>query len=245
MNNSMGLSSDGIKIMIHSELPNYNTSNAMAEFDAVYPYHGDNHFEITHSIRLLRKHGKGLRNIYIVGDNPQIENTIHIPFIQEDAKEINIWAKVLAACFHKDLSERFLFMNDDHFILQDFEDIPYYYEGEIGGHSGNMQYSNAEDRTKRVLIERKKTVKYFDIHVPMFIEAEKFITTFVQFSNDEYIMKSAYCNFNNIKGFPYTDQKFRTLVSYDEAAKAIEGRFCFSTDNQFITTGLQQLILQL
>lgn len=217
----------------------------MVEFDAVYPYHGSNSFELEQSIRLLRKHGRWLRDIYIIGDNPNIEGVKVVPFIQEGAKENNIWDKVLAACFVKDLSERFLFMNDDHFIIQDFEDVPYYYEGLIGGHSLNMQYSNAEDRTAKRLSDAGKAVKYFDIHTPMFIEVEKFITTYVQFSDNEYIMKSAYCNWNGIEGLEYTDQKFRTLLTYDEAKKAIEGRFCFSSDEQFITTGVKDLILQM
>jgi hypothetical protein len=104
-------------------------SKEMAEFDAVYPFHGTDTWELEQSIRLLRKFTR-VRNIYIIGDSPNIPETIHVPFIQEDAKEINIWKKTLAACLIADVSEDFLFMNDDHFIMREMIEIPNYYSGD-------------------------------------------------------------------------------------------------------------------
>ena len=214
----------------------------MVEFDAVYPYHGVNHYEISVSIELLRKNVHGLRNIYVIGDDPGIDGVIVIPFVQTNAKEVNIWKKTLTACFTPEISEKFLFMNDDHFILKKIGAIPYYYEGELGAHGGTKQYNDAEQRTILRLLELNKPVKYFDIHCPMFIEKAKFKQVFEHFSDAEYLMKSAYCNYWGIFGEQYTDQKFRTLVTYDEAAAAARGRWVISSSELTMTIGLKKYL---
>lgn len=217
----------------------------MVEFDAVYPYVGGNNYELRCSIALLKRHARGLRGIYIIGDDPEIEGVTVIPYIQTDVKETNIWKKTLTACFEPAISDRFLFINDDHFILEPFEDLPYYYEGEIGGHIGSKQYEQAEDRTAVRLSALGYDTRYYDIHCPMFIEKAKFIEVYRCFSDAEYIMKSAYCNFHRVEGVEMADQKCRTLYNYDEIRAEIAGRWVFSTSELTMTIGVKKLLAEL
>lgn len=88
----------------------------MVEIDIVIPYHGDWHWELEQAVRLLNKHFK-YRDLYLVGENlPQIGK--HIDFIQSEKKEVNIWQKTATACMVPGVSDNFLFMNDDHFLLR-------------------------------------------------------------------------------------------------------------------------------
>jgi hypothetical protein len=213
----------------------------MVEFDAVYPFHGDN-FELSQSVRLLRKF-TNVKNIYIVGDDPGIDGVIHVPFIQVDAKELNIWKKVLAACFRADLSKRFLFMNDDHFITKPTEDIPYYF-GEFDAPMSNTQYQNAVQRTIFKLAEMGKTTRYFDIHYPFFVEKHRFLEVFKAFNDGkEYVFKTAYCNYWGIEGEFSEDKKIKFLANTEQIEKFVGDSWCFSTD--MISADLKEYILQL
>lgn len=210
-----------------------------ADFDALYPFHGDN-WELTQSVRLLRKFS-AVRNIYVVGDDPKIEGVIPVPFIQEDAKEINIWKKVLAGCFIGGLSERFLFMNDDHFITRE-TDFPLVH-GERPGEC-SQQYFNAMVNTSKKLAELGKNDTYFDIHYPFWVEKNKFLGAFSVFNDGaEHVFKSAYCNFWGMEGKYAEDKKIKFLGDRAAYLDFIGDSWCFSTD--LLTEPLKELILHL
>lgn len=211
----------------------------MVEFDAVYPFAGDP-WELSHSVRLLRKHSK-VRNIYVIGDDPGLD-VIHVPFIEMDVKETNIWKKTLAACFIPGLSERFLFINDDHFILKDFDDLPAYY-GAYKDDDCGPQYQQAVARTFEKLMYMGLNTKYFDVHYPCFFEKPKFIECFKVFNGAEHIMKSAYFNFYNCKGVEIEDKKLKFLATTDQIERFIGDSWCFSTND--ISADLHNFITQL
>lgn len=212
----------------------------MAEFDAVYPFAGDP-WELSQSVRLLRKHSN-VRNIYVVGDDPGLD-VIHIPFIQMDVKEVNIWKKTLAACYIDGLSDRFLFMNDDHFIRQKFTDLPNYY-GVYRDDDCGAQYQRAVANTWEKLMYMGLETKYYDVHYPCFFEKKKFIECFLAFNDGtEYIMKSAYFNFHKCKGVLIEDKKLKFLATTAQIEQFVGDSWCFSTND--ITEDLKRYILQM
>ena len=216
----------------------------MVKFDAVYPFHGDNTFELIHSIGRLRKYAIGLRDIYIIGDDPGIEGVKVIPYIQEDAKEVNIWKKTLAATFIPELSGRFLFMNDDHFLMDYIDsDLPNYYSGQISDIEGSEQYAAAMDRTVIELEKRGFETFNFDIHCPIFFNKHLFQKVFMRFFNgEEILMKSCYANSLNLSKIAMEDLKFRHFMNKQEVERFTAGRWVFSTWEEVLTHDLKDFI---
>ena len=216
----------------------------MGDVDAIYPFGKGDTWEAEQSVRLLRKHFKNLRNIYFIGET--IPGVIHIPYVETDKKEINIWSKVLAATFIEGLSDRFLFMNDDHFIQSDFTDIPNYHCGEIKEYPADDYYKTVTNRTIEVLKQKGLKTLNFDCHTPIFFEKEKFQEVFLEFNPKlEITMKSCYANYWGLEGVYEPDLKVKSLMERWEIDQILPGKFCFSTHENCITRDLRDYILQL
>lgn len=97
--------------------------------------------EIRYSIRSLSKHLLDLRNIYIIGEDPgflkDFEHVVSPDSFKEKWK--NGYKKVRRACEIDELSDEFLLMNDDFFLLEDTigAEFPFYaLKGSNGGSCG-------------------------------------------------------------------------------------------------------------
>src|SRR5690606_13335752 len=109
--------------------------------DVVYPLGratgGWKHDAIRYSLRSLCMYAEeaGWR-VFVVGESPSVldyRKVIHIPFKETKVKEINILEKALAAAQDKRVSDEFLFINDDYFMLRPFSiaEFPQFHKGEI------------------------------------------------------------------------------------------------------------------
>src|SRR4051812_29778761 len=91
--------------------------------------------ELRYSLRSIEKHISGVKDIWIVGVLPSfVKNVRYISFPDEHkCKETNIYRKVLRACQESDITDDFLFFNDDHFMLQDYvaDQYPFYQKGDL------------------------------------------------------------------------------------------------------------------
>lgn len=79
------------------------------------------------ALRCLSQHLEHDR-VFIVGDLPSwVEPTsvVHIPVVQDATKFVNIGRNIRAAA-GSEISDRFLWMNDDFFLLEDVEEVPLY-----------------------------------------------------------------------------------------------------------------------
>lgn len=107
--------------------------------DAVYPLGKGsklNNEEIRFSLRSLFMHGDNIGKVYIIGEAPKIfewgERLIHIPY--EDAPRRpyrNVWGKLRAIAGDERISERFIFLNDDFYLLRAFDasNVPNFTQG--------------------------------------------------------------------------------------------------------------------
>ena len=108
------------------------------KIDLVYPIGtGSTHanIEIKYSLRSVEKHLSNVGKIWIIGEQiPFLKDINHISLKDATTNHNeNIRQKVLKACDIPELSEDFLFMNDDHFLLQNFDlpNFPNYYKGTL------------------------------------------------------------------------------------------------------------------
>lgn len=181
-----------------------------SEIDVVYPLGSGSKWlnnEIRYSLRSLEKFGMGVRNVYIIGECPSwAQNVYHIkagdPLGPENA-DGNIITKVLQACTIDELSDEFLFINDDHLLLQpvDITRIPPYNKGTLqdflNGKPNEGIYVKRLYRTLEILKQKKLTTLHYDCHVPIIINKHEFPRVMDRFDyhlSVGYGMKSLYGN---------------------------------------------------
>lgn len=130
--------------------------------------------EIRFALRSIEKHVKGFRNVYVVGECPSfLQGVIHVPFPDmSNAASVNTSQKLLRICQEVDLSNEFLFFNDDFFLLQDFEaaTFPYYHRGDLLDYINqprNGFYPVAMKNTVSALRRRKYATLHFGVHCPI------------------------------------------------------------------------------
>lgn len=217
--------------------------------DIFYPLGGGsfwNNNELRYSLRSVEKHLKNYGNVYIIGRKPDwIQNVIHIP--HEDAtpfKEKNIFVKILMACeMFTEMSERFLFMNDDHFLLENSnaELFPYYYKCPLETTLQRVtagKYHRALLATYNELVFNDKPTLNFDGHIPIIYEKSRVRELRTMYPWDRYdtgfVMKSLYANTFNCEPVPEYDCKLNTEMLPYQILDYIAGKKCFSIGNPIL-----------
>jgi len=182
--------------------------------------------EIRYSLRSVEKHLRDVDKVWIIGQCPDfLTNVNHILMEDESlCKETNIYKKILRGCQENELSEDFLFMNDDHFFNHDYSTInfPYYYKGDIlTVVRKKRQYNNYGkycDKTMRILHSLGHPTKYFDVHTPIIYNKRKFIDVMTKYdwsSRIGMIVKSLYANSLRIDGEESNDCKINLFYTED------------------------------
>lgn len=197
--------------------------------------------EIRYSLRSLQKHLKGYRNIYVIGEKPAwLNNVIHVraddPYKYN--KEANICNKIKIACEHPDISDDFLFINDDHFFLQDtnINEILPYSKKDADLHPSREtnlnKYELCRLNTWRALKEKGLTTYLYDIHTPIIYNKKKFLEVIKQYpwDNDDigFVVKSMYGNTLDLGHFPYKDCKIDKEVTKEQIDEKLADRWIWS-----------------
>lgn len=227
-------------------------------------------FELRMCLRSIEKHLKGVGNIFLVGEKPEwIQNIIHIPARDNPNnwnRARNIYDKIMAGISYIDdlkvdyvntrkhemqvscicLSDNFLFMNDDHYLLTDYEaaEFPYYHRGTIRGidYGNNRPQTMQMDNTERLFLQ---SINDFDIHCPIIYNKEKFKKSFPEkWPEHGYGIKSMYCALNEIEGEEIEDLKFKEPLMKESIYQALEGRDWFSIGDKCLKSGAMKEVLE-
>jgi hypothetical protein len=177
------------------------------EFDVVIPLgkgsRADN-AELKYALRSLAKYGRNLGKVFIIGEKPEImnwsERLVHVPFVERHGAYINVWEKLFFASQDDRISERFLFTNDDIYVMKPFDagDVPYYCRPRELSQMpfANMvfaeiprTYQKMMRRTLEALNRRKMTCYHFGTHQPVNFEKSKVAETFAEFATELYSNK--------------------------------------------------------
>jgi hypothetical protein len=161
----------------------------------------NNDLELRYALRSIEKYMTGYGDVFIVGDHPDwLRNVIHIPSHDYGDKtyhkERNIYTKIMAAIADYRVTEDFLFMNDDHFLLQDYEagKFPYYCHGWL---SEFMTVTDYKCTVANMLQLFTDPVPYFDVHCPILYNKYHFKVAMSQLDWSKpfgYCIKTVYCN---------------------------------------------------
>lgn len=194
-----------------------------------------NNTELRFALRSVEKHLTGYGDIFIIGEKPEwLQNVIHIPATdieQTWAKERNIFNKIMLACDDPRVSDDFLFMNDDHFLLRDYVagEFPFYWDGSLTDVMRVSQYKNTVANTVAQISEE---VRYFDVHCPIVYNKMQFLYAVDELDWSRkygYCIKTVYAQslFDPIT-IHLRDLKINQPLPYGEIINLIAGRPWFS-----------------
>lgn len=212
--------------------------------------------ELKMCLRGVEKHLSNIGEIFIIGEKPDwIQNVTWKSKKDERSsryKEKNIYQKIRVASKIGEVSENFLFMNDDHFLLSDFDatNFPYHYKCNLTDtmQKNNGNYRKTMNHTRKYLLSKGYEELDFDTHCPIIYNKELFLRTFEEIDwNREYGygIKSLYCGLNGIKGEQYPDCKIQKKMTKQEIDSTINGRLYFSIGDAGLNDEMKATLLEL
>jgi len=204
----------------------------------------NNYKELNYAIRSLQLNLNCIGDIFIVGKKTSSLNGFKWIRCHDDTsskfKERNIYRKILAACNHPDVSEDFIFTNDDIYLRNSFDvdNLPFYHKGDLLNTMSKNRgdYRKSLNHTRKYLLSNDKSTLDFDTHFPIVYNKKKFFDTFVCKSLNwdipfGYVIKSIYCNMNGIEGEFGGDCKVQEKLTYEQIKAKVNGRSFFSTSD--------------
>lgn len=209
--------------------------------DVVYTLGKGSHykdFELRYSLRSVEKYLSGYAKVWIIGECPEwLQNVNHIPFPDEDRPpDYNITKKISRAIEEPELTEDFIFFNDDHFLLHPFEAkaFPYFYDKQLDIYlkeRGTDTYGRRAKNTLEHLRANNLPIKHFDIHYPIIYNKSLFlkhVVTAVDWNRNSYIIKSMYANSLNIEGEQAKDNKDGKVLPVNAKVFSTTPRFRYN-----------------
>lgn len=213
--------------------------------------------ELRYSLRSVEKYLIGYDKIFIVGECPEwLTGVIHIPFSDVfGRKDFNIMRKVIVACENDQVSDDFIFFNDDHFLLQpiDVKEIKYWHSCSLEQKGFNSEGSG--------LIKIRNTTEiipgysyFFDIHVPIVYNKKEFrrimFLPILKWEEKEYLIKTVYANICTSQDVTYNveymqDCKISKILGYDQLLSKISDRYFFSIGPEGVKADLKRLLSEL
>jgi hypothetical protein len=207
--------------------------------------------ELRYCLRSIERHLHGVGNVFIIGYCPEwVTNVIHVPF-EEDPRnrfrDRNIMLKMLEACKDSRVSDDFLMVHDDHFLLADYEAgaFPYYHMGPMN--EGFGQYGETKQNTKS-LLSFTDSFNNYDCHCPIVFNKQLFMRSaaLADWSKAHgYCLKTLYCVMNGITGEYAEDIKIRMPYNKDMINKIIAGRKWFSIGDRCFEHGMWDVLNEL
>lgn len=140
---------------------------------------GDNE-ELRYSIRSVVKNMPHA-NIWVVGGKPSWYKGNHIPVRQFKTKLANARLNMDTIIASKEISDDFVLMNDDFFVMQKIDTVEYYYSGPLVDKLNHFKNKHPHSIYTRLLTRSLKTMKQhgipnpldYTLHVPMVMNKKK------------------------------------------------------------------------
>lgn len=167
--------------------------------DVVYPLKRTGHNrELRYSLRSLKNlpHDQ----VFIVGEiQPWVRNVIHVPVPQNGSKYVNSRANILTAARDPRVSENFILMNDDFYVLSPQPKVLPMHMGDMDAFMRSFPFRSAYwdlmVKTRKLL--RRLGVarpKFYELHVPCVYNKKKLLAMVERLDGNEYMMRTVYHN---------------------------------------------------
>lgn len=208
-----------------------------SNIDIVYPLKEDDsdYLELKYSLRSLKNYQH--KNVYLVGGKPSwVKNVKHIPFNDSFLDpQHNVLRKLYAISKNDQISQRFILMNDDFFILRKVKKIHYFYTGTYYNFlkrqrsKGESSFLSSADKTWQMLANYPNP-KNYGVHVPIMFDRNKLKSMMEGLGNKIYHLRSMYGNYYNVRGNKMNDVKAKDIRTLNMLRN---GTFISVTDDFF------------
>ena len=179
--------------------------------DIVYVCREGDNEELRYSIRSVVKN-MSHDNLWVVGGKPDWYKGKHIPVVQDKAYFLNAKTNMRTILKSDQISDKFIFMNDDFFVMNPIKEIPYMYSGLLLDKIQYRERQNPGDLYTRMLLKtyselyQRSHIKQpldYELHVPMIFEKEKLSSVI----GSQGLWRSMYGNIYSVGGETFTDTK--------------------------------------
>jgi hypothetical protein len=183
--------------------------------DFVYICKDGSNEELRYSIRSVVESFPD-SNIWVVGGKPDWYIGNYIRVNQTQTKYKNAAENLKKICSSKEISESFILMNDDFYIIKKIDNIETFHGGYLLNKINLYQKINGNSNyTRKLAATYKKIIGLgiedpldYELHVPMIMEKEK-LKEVLKYE-DQFLWRSMYGNTFNIKGKEMQDVKVYT-----------------------------------
>ena len=180
--------------------------------DFVYICKDGSNEELRYSIRSVVESFPD-STIWVVGGKPTWYSGNYINVKQVLTKYRNAIQNLKAICSSNDISEKFILMNDDFYIVKNISFIDTYHGGLLLDKINLYQKINSNSNYTRKLSATYKKIKSlgidspldYELHVPMVMEKQKLKQ--ILENNDQFLWRSIYGNIFNVGGKQMEDVK--------------------------------------
>lgn len=170
--------------------------------------------ELRYSLRSLSNLPHG--NVFIVGEKPDwVQNVTFIPVAQDKTKQENVLANMIAAANDSRVSNDFILMNDDFFIMKKLPHLPNMHFGLMQDsirayekrYPEGSEYINSLKKVNDVLLERGIVAPIsYELHTPMMLNRYS-VLDMLSTKEQLHQMRSYYGNMYHVGGMKADDVK--------------------------------------
>jgi hypothetical protein len=201
---------------------------------------GDNE-ELRYSVRSVMASFPDAK-VWLVGGRPSWYTGNFIFIQQRSAKYINAVNNLKAICSSEDISEEFVLMNDDFYIIEKINSVGTFHGGllldKINTYKSITQQSGYISKLEKTFDKLTNlgmaSPLDYELHVPMIMEKEKLKTVLKHGS--EFLWRSMYGNIFDLGGEEMVDVKVYIdgpLVAKSYEIRNKEHKYLSSTDTSF------------
>jgi hypothetical protein len=219
--------------------------------DFVYICKSGENEELRYSIRSVVNSFPNAK-IWLVGGKPDWYVGDHIYVEQNHHKYANAINNLLALCNSSEISNEFVLMNDDFFIIKKINSIDKFYNGSLSEKvdkyvkiTGSSLYIKKLMLTNTRLIEHGIQKPYdYELHIPMVMERDKLLPIIKKYPN--CLWRSMYGNLHSVGGKQMEDVKVYTNTRHLARSNEItENSVFLSTEDQAFNMMLDKVLLKL
>jgi hypothetical protein len=191
----------------------------MKDMDVVYICRSGPNEELRYSVRSVEANMPH-REIWVVGQKPEWYKGNFIPVKDRNAKYENARANLKAVVNSKEISENFILMNDDFFIIRKIQKISYFYGGTLKNREEENAILTSTGSYTKLLRNTRKTLNKigiadplnYELHIPMILNKENF-KAILEYK--DCLWRSMYGNIYEVGGMDREDVKVYPLRTRD------------------------------
>lgn len=163
--------------------------------DVVYIYKRNpgKETELKYSLRSVEKNLPMAKRVFFVGDRPEIAKRgkvgyLHCPGSDKN-KYLNAFDKIMRAAESPHISDDFILMNDDFYILKPYKTLPYYYKTDLLSWYAKYQFRKVRYFSKiKATFNMVGNAKVFEVHFPFVFNKAKLLGLSASYSLPANVM---------------------------------------------------------